>query len=158
MPRVDGRDRDRSDAMRIEWDPLDVAIATLVGGVVRIHEGTSAREHSRDVLDMRWLADGPIMTIDTSNRLRSTRDGKLTSEYVREWNYDRSELVAATIAAGGDRFVAQEYRRDMELSNLMVETIPPRRLFVPRLGSRSATSRTRRAAVDSQCSISRARR
>lgn len=119
--------------MRIEWDPLDVAIATLVGGVVRIHEGASVHEHSRDVLDMRWLADGPIMTIDASNHLKCTRDGKLTSEYVREWNYDRSELVAATIAAGGDRFVAQEYRRDMELSNLTVETIPPRRLFVPRL-------------------------
>jgi len=118
--------------VRIEWDPLDVAIATCVGGVVRIHEGTSVHEHSRDVLDMRWLADGPIFTIDARNHLRWTRDGNLTANQLREPNY-RAELVEVTIAAGGDRFVAVEARSDSALVNVTVETIPPRKIFDPRL-------------------------
>ena len=118
--------------MRIEWDPLDVAIATCVDGVVRIHEGASVHDHARDVLDMRWLADGPIMTIDQHGHVVWTRDGVVTAEHVRELNLAGAELVAATIAAGGDRFVVREARRDWG-ANLTVETIPPRRPFTPRL-------------------------
>jgi hypothetical protein len=118
--------------VRIEWDPLDVAVATLVGGVVRIHEGTHVREHSHDVLDMRWLADGPIFTIDRRNHLRWTRDGKLTANQLREPSH-HAGLIDATIAAGGDRFVAIEARRDFASVDVTVETIPPRKIFGPRL-------------------------
>jgi hypothetical protein len=87
--------------MRIEWDPLDVAVATLVGGVVRIHEGADVHEHSRDVLDMRWLADGPILTIDQNGRIRSFRGTDVIEG--RQIGY---RLGGASIAAGGERLVA----------------------------------------------------
>jgi hypothetical protein len=117
--------------MRIDWDPLDVAVATLVGGVVRIHEGTSVREHSRDVLDMRWLADGPIMTITTHDHVMWTRDDRLIADHPRGSRYlqTRSRLIEATIAAGGERYAVIETRGDVVGFTLAVETVPPREIF-----------------------------
>jgi hypothetical protein len=117
--------------MRIEWDPLDVAIATLVGGVVRIHEGTSVREHSRDVLDMRWLADGPILTIDHDGRIRSFR-----GDDVIEGREIRYRLGSVSIAAGGERLVA------VNTSGMIAVESMTGHVFSPRVDGAPYTSST----------------
>lgn len=91
---------------RIEWDPLDAAIATCAGGVVAIHDGPRVHELVRDALDMRWLADGPIFTIDARGYLRWWRDGAVVDEHLRVPDYRHHGLMGAVIAAGGARFVA----------------------------------------------------
>jgi len=93
--------------MRIEWDPLDAAIATLVNGVVTVHEGAIAREVTSGVYDVRWLADGPMFAIDTRGSLRWWRDGKLVDETLRV-RETGDVLLGAVIAADGERFVALE--------------------------------------------------
>ena len=91
--------------IRIEWDPLDTDVATCVAGVVTIHEGSKTREVARDVLDMRWLADGPMFTIEDRGFLRWRREGAIVDEHLRVPRYNYQTLVGALIASTGARFV-----------------------------------------------------
>jgi hypothetical protein len=95
--------------MRIEWDPLDTDVATCLDGVVTIHESGKARVMARDVLDMRWLADGVIMTITKQPRIEWWRNGAVVRALDRRLDfptYDPYALASAYLAAGGERFVA----------------------------------------------------
>lgn len=119
--------------MRIEWDPLDAAIATCLDHVVNIHESGRVRKHAHDILDMRWLADGVILTIDVHGGMTSTRDGKILEQRTRVPDFQAMQLFDATIAAGGDRFVAVDKATDYTFFNVSVVTIPPRTVFRPKL-------------------------
>jgi len=73
---------------------------------VTVHEGTTTREVARDVFDMRWLADGPMFTVEDRGFLRWRRDGALVDEHQRVPRYNYQKLVGAVIASSGARFVA----------------------------------------------------
>jgi hypothetical protein len=117
--------------VRIEWDPLDAALATCVGGVVTIHEGTSTHELARDVFDVRWLADGPILTVEDRGFLRWRRDGALVDER-QHVPADGHLLVGASIAASGARFIALDAPRAVSTPSVSVAS-PAGTVFRPRL-------------------------
>jgi len=119
--------------VRIEWDPLDAALATCVGGVVAIHEGASVHELARDVFDMRWLADGPIYTIEERGFLRWRRDGKIVEERVHTHGYHGARMVGASIAAGGARFIAYELQAGAGGTPDVSVASPAGSVFRPRL-------------------------
>jgi hypothetical protein len=110
MSRVDGRDRDRADAMkRIEWDPLDTSLLTVLDGVVTVHHAneTVAPFDAIDRLDSqpfravdaRWLADGPLLVIDENGVLRWFRE-----RIVVEEKRHQRKVLSAYLAAGGTRY------------------------------------------------------
>lgn len=117
--------------MRIEWDPLDAAIATCLEGVVAIHEGGSSREVARGVFDMRWLADGPMFTIEHPGHLRWRRDGKIVEDEARVPQWNQEWLAGAVIAASGARFIAIDTDRGGSTRIAVETTSGP--LFRPRL-------------------------
>ena len=119
--------------MRIEWDPLDVAIATCLDGVVRIHEGASVHVHARDVLDMRWLADGPILTIDRRGYVIWTRDRVVVDQRIRVSEFSAFQLFDATLSAGGDRLIALDKAADYDMFYLFVVSLPSLVSFRPKI-------------------------
>jgi hypothetical protein len=119
--------------MRIEWDPLDTDVATCWNGIVAIHEAGDARVIANEVLDMRWLADGVIMTIDARGRIEWRRDRAIVREVLRVPDYANYTLAAASLAAGGDRFVAIDTREPFEAFDVTVATVPPRTVLRPDL-------------------------
>jgi hypothetical protein len=111
---------------RIEWDPLDTDVATCLDGVVTIHESGTARVMERDVLDMRWLADGVIMTITKQPRLEWWRNGAVVRAVDRRLDfatYVPYTLVGAYLAAGGERFVAFDAPAEPAASMSMIVTV-----------------------------------
>ena len=131
--------------MRIEWDPLDAAIATCLDGVVHVHESGDVRKHAHDSLDMRWLADGVLLTIDVHGRSTSMRDGTVLEQRTRVPDFRAMRLFDATIATGGDRFVAIDKAEDYTFFDISVVTIPPRTIFRPKLPELDSLERIRTA-------------
>ncbi|CAN5613270.1 hypothetical protein BH11MYX1_BH11MYX1_57770 [soil metagenome] len=92
--------------MRIEWEPLDLAILTVSGTTARTHRGAIVTEVASNVLDARWLADGQIVTIDRTCDLRWSRDGTVTAHRVG----GRASLVDATLSADGGTYATTDER------------------------------------------------
>jgi hypothetical protein len=131
--------------MRIEWDPLDAAVATCLDGVVRVHESGRGREYATNMLDMRWLADGVVLTIDAHGRAITWRDGKTLEMSSRVPEFQAMRLFDATISTGGDRFVAIDKAEDYTFFDVSVVTIPPRTIFRPKLPELDSLERIRTA-------------